>query len=348
MNKKTLLKYIAGNCSEKEEHEVLKWASRNKKNEEYFIWLKNTCVSATMPDTKASDEEMTIFRSCLAKRERRIIKSDRRRILLAYTSYAAAAVAAIALIINVTSIPSRDEVVSEYLSLNLNDIPDNFIKEVYTEPGVKANITLPDGSRVWLNSDSKLRFPDRFMGNTRSVELSGEAYFEVEKDSLMPMIISTPKNFKVEVRGTSFNLKCYEDEEEAVATLYSGSINLLSSDDGSDSRGRVITEIKPNEMYSIKENLPEPVNIIAPDIKNASAWKDGRLVFESTRMDEVIRMLKRWHGTEIVVDDPEILNFRITATFRKESMIQIAEMLKFCALIDYSIEKEVFHFFKRK
>jgi len=180
--------------------------------------------------------------------------------------------------------------------------------------------------------------PDRFQGATREVMIAGEALFDVVKDSLKPMVVNTNRDFKIEVLGTKFNVRTYENDYEAQTTLISGSINLIRE----IKKGErvIIAQLKPTESFVIRDKNA-PVLIKQIDTTKQMAWKQGLLIFESTPMDEVIKKLERWHGTQFIIEDYDILKTRLTANFRSESIVQIMEMIKFCTPIEYTIKENI-------
>lgn len=223
--------------------------------------------------------------------------------------------------------------------------PDSLIQEIYVVKGAKSKVTLPDGTTVWLNSDSRIKFPLKFSGNSRNVFLSGEAFFDVVSNNKCPMIVSSTNNLMVEVIGTKFNLRSYENDNQFQATLYSGVINILSANN-SDSTVNKIYQVNPNESF-LKEINGNNVRTYKKKISNdgmskISAWKEGRLFFEDTPMKDVLKSLERWHGIEFSIKDSSVLNYTITAKFDNESAVQIMEMLKLCAPIDYKSKDRVF------
>jgi len=339
MKKELLLKHIQGDATLREEAQVLQWIGRSERNREYYIDLKNLWVSQTLPDSRASESELAQIRALTTRKtERRAPK------ILTWLPTAVAAAAVLALVL-VLTIPGRDDAVRYEFA----GIPAEYKHTVYTESGVKSRVTLPDGTKVWLNSESTLTYPDSFQGGRREIAFSGEGYFEVVSDSLHPMRIMTGKGFDVEVKGTSFNLKCYDEDPAATATLYTGHIRLIAQD------GQHV-DIQPDQTCLIQKkrsysSIPS-VTVLSEQkafANQQSLWKDGRLVFDATPMEEVVKMLRRWHGVEIVVQDPAILKYRITAEFGSESIAQIAAMLRYTARIDYRIDEEdgVVYFFGR-
>ena len=344
MTKKLLIKYIRNEVTQKEESIVLEWISRSAENEKYFISLKNLWVSQNLSTEKASEEDIRNIQR-LTTRKNLHFTTYRK-----YIPYAAAVIMLISIALNIFYFQKGSQARYDFpaRSTQLSDLSVDQKHVVYTEKGVKAKITLPDGSKVWLNSDSKITYPINFNGNTREVDFSGEAFFDVAKNPMKPMIVHTNKNFKIEVYGTKFNIRSYDNDSEAQTTLYSGSIRIVSvmQEKGHNKTTEVVTQMKPLESYIIKDRH-EPVNITPDDISSETAWKDGRLIFESAPMSEVIKKLERWHGTEFIVKDSTILKYDITAKFRSESIVQIMEMIKFCARVDYKIDSNKVILFKR-
>ena len=344
MKKELLLRYIKGEATNKEEREILEWVGKSQENEKYFVLLNNLWLSQNMSDKKASKEELeAIVKLTTGKK---VFGGRFRR----YLPYAAAALIILSiglnfLLFNGTLSPRKksDEPV------RMAYLPTEYKHEIYTEKGVKARVILPDGSKVWLNSDSRMVYPDRFETDIREIEFSGEAYFDVVKDSLRPLVINTNKDFKVEVLGTKFNLKSYDNDAEARTTLYSGSVNIVSKVPGGKLKNdkEVVTKLKPLESCIIRDKQ-NPIHIKPENPEKQTAWKDGRIIFESTPMLETIKILERWHGVEFEVKDKSVYTFDITARFKSESIVQIMEMIKYCALIDYSIDSNKVVLYRRK
>ena len=332
MTKKLIIKYISGKVSEEEEKMILDWVNKSEENLKYFISLKNLWMLQNMPESSADSLQMEdakkIIESSCSKRN-----TFKFPALYKY----AAAVIVILLALNLyfvidgkTKVMQKQAVVYP-----LSAIPAEYKHTLYTNNGIKGYAELPDGSKVWLNSASKLVYPDRFLGDTREVELSGEAFFDVVRNPQKPMIVNTNRRFKIEVLGTKFNVRSYDNDNESQTTLISGSIKLIQKD--SVSGKEIVTHLNPKESFLIRDNRI-PVLIKQVDTTKQIAWKRGKLIFDETPMSEVIKMLERWHGKEFIVKDPEILNYKITANFKSESIVEIMEMIKFCTMIDYSIQ----------
>ncbi len=356
MKKSLLLKYLANQASKQEQQQVLDWAEKSESNMNYLISLKLNYVSATLPNTSASEEEMQAMRSSILNLEQPKAASTLKNKRSANNKYRiitilSSAVAVIAIIAFILKPSINNPVVLEQMHqrvlaelkkqeirIGLKDIPSEQIQTIYTEKGVKSTIILPDKSIVQLNSDTKISFPTKFIGSTREVNLSGEAYFKVTSDSIKPMIVTTNKGFMVKVLGTEFNIKSYDNDNQAQTTLYKGAIDLITASS--------TTSVKPNQQILI--NSQNKVKLINPSaVEDTKAWTEGKLIFDETPISEVIKMLERWHGVQFNVKENKILDYKITANFNSESIYQIMYIIKNCTLVDYTIEDNLVSVFSR-
>lgn len=175
------------------------------------------------------------------------------------------------------------------------DILTNLHKEIpeqltlSTPNGGQYRVTLPDGSRVWLNAASSLRYPSKFTGNDRVVELSGEGYFEVAHNTNQPFIVKTYGQ-SVKVLGTEFNINAYGNEPAITTTLVNGSISVMHQQSG---RTEVL---RPGQQASLSD---QSFIISHVDMAPFIAWKNGDFVFDATRLDQVLRQLERWYDVEV-------------------------------------------------
>ncbi len=220
------------------------------------------------------------------------------------------------------------------------NIPDQSVAwhTVETQPGQKSILDLPDGTRVWMNSETSLSYPIVFMQKQREIKLRGEAFFEVAHDKKRAFVVEM-NELAIHVLGTEFNVANYGDENEDLIYLKSGAIALHTNTNNSD---RVLYRMKPGEQAVYRKDVNELlIRSGLPDI--CMAWLDGKLVFRDESMESVVRKLNRWFNVEISIDNREIEDYRYTATFQHESLEQILDLLKKSAPIDYEIihrEKE--------
>ncbi|SEO59252.1 FecR family protein [Niastella yeongjuensis] len=166
------------------------------------------------------------------------------------------------------------------------------------------HIVLPDGTHVWLNAASSLRFPTSFTGKTREVEVSGEGYFEVVKNKNMPFKVITPPlpggpGGAVQVLGTHFNINAYEDEEVAKVTLLEGSVKVGRGQQAAGREGSVI--LKPNEQATVTQPslTTQSIPVQTVDVQKAIAWKDGFFEFNNLPLPAIMRQISRWYDVDV-------------------------------------------------
>jgi len=162
-----------------------------------------------------------------------------------------------------------------------------------TDSSGEYQVMLADGSRVWLNNLSSLRYPISFQGKERKVELTGEAYFEIAKDAAHPFVVQV-KNTTVNVLGTRFDIMAYRDEPEMRATLVAGSISVTA-------QGNPVLLAPDQQLVIDSSGAPGPIRKVAAE--DVISWKDGSFyVGEGTSLKEVMRQLARWYHIEIVFE----------------------------------------------
>lgn len=166
-----------------------------------------------------------------------------------------------------------------------------------TPRGRQFQLALPDGSHVWLNAASSIKFPTAFTERNREVTISGEVYFEVKKDAAKPFRVLT-NGTQVEVLGTHFNVNAYKDEDAVKTTLVEGKVRIGNAHQGSAATGNVHPVIlMPGQQAQVKESRIDVVT--NADIAATLAWKNGLIVFSSADIKEVLRQVSRWYDVDI-------------------------------------------------
>ena len=200
--------------------------------------------------------------------------------------------------------------------------------EIKVPFGQMSQLKLSDGTKIWLNSGTTLRYPERFAENSRSVTIEGEAYFEVSKMAHKPFKVSTP-DMKVEVLGTSFNLSAYPEDATTSATLVEGKIDIQTS------AGKTIAHLNAGQMAT--KNRTES-NIEIRNVKTAfyAAWIDGKIFFDDEPLDQIAVKLERWFNVEIVFADERLKSHRFTGTILKNKPVdQIMQALELISPIRF-------------
>jgi len=205
---------------------------------------------------------------------------------------------------------------------------------VKTPVGMQTDFLLPDGSHVWLNAGSVFKYPVPFDQDKRQVEMTGEAFFDVTKDSSRPFLVKAGK-MNIDVKGTRFNVINYPGETLTELILESGSVRLFY---GNYKDNKTVANIKPGQ-HAILDIARNELSVSKVDVSKYTAWKEGMLIFRDDQMDEVVRKLNRWFNVEIILQSPELKEYVYTATYRDETLPQILKLLRISAPIKYSISE---------
>lgn len=167
-----------------------------------------------------------------------------------------------------------------------------------TPKGRLFQLTLPDGTQVWLNSASAIRYPLVFKGAKREVSITGEAYFEVAANAHQPFVVVVAGRAEVQVLGTHFNVNAYDNEHQIAATLLEGAVQVKKLEAGNAS---VI--LQPGQQALLNEGAG--INLVkVADIDKVMAWKNGLFNFEGASLQDVMRQLERWYDIEVVFEEP--------------------------------------------
>lgn len=211
-----------------------------------------------------------------------------------------------------------------------------------THKAERKSFVLPDGSKVTLNAESTISLSDQFNKSDRTVELNGEAFFDVVHDATRPFVVKT-NTMDVKVLGTAFNVKAYKGDATSETSLIRGSVELSLKNEN-----RKIT-LSPNEKYLLKKpavaNTPTTSQPVAPaeivsgllpvrvSKKDTAivevSWAENKLVFVDEPFEELAKQLSRWYGINIQITDPSLKNIQYTASFRNEDIEDVLEALQF-------------------
>lgn len=210
--------------------------------------------------------------------------------------------------------------------LNTQIFNNNFFEqelvEVKSAYGVVSKITLPDSSIVYLNSGSSLLYPVKFQGDTRSVSLTGEAYFIVRSNPANQFDVKISEDLSVSAYGTEFNVNAYEDQGWVSTVLASGNVSIQQQSVNSSS----VQVIRPGEVAVIDKKTMD-VNVSKANLYVATAWKEGKIVFRRAKMPEIIYRLSKHFNVEIELKN-EILNqYEFSATFTTETLTEILNLI---------------------
>lgn len=200
---------------------------------------------------------------------------------------------------------------------------------IETPRGGQYQIVLPDGTKVWLNAASSLKFPASFSGlASRKVELNGEAYLEVAKDKKHPFIVKTPQQ-EVEVLGTHFNVNTYSDEDAIKTTLLEGAV-LVHLEGQKDIR------LAPGQQSAIRKASPATVSVV--DVNEAIAWKKGNFEFNNENVYQIMRKVARWYDVQVIYEGEIPLSTMEGTMSRFQNVSKILDIMQSTGLVKFRIE----------
>ena len=215
------------------------------------------------------------------------------------------------------------------IAYNTGGSPDAEISfnTIYTPRGGRYQVELPDGSQVWLNAASSLRFPTSFKGSERRVEITGEAYFEVAKNTRMPFIVKVNSS-EVRVLGTHFNINAYSDESTLTTTLLEGAVQFTN--------GKSTYTLKPGDQAELSRT--GQVKLLSDvDLENVVAWKNGLLHFENDDINAVMRKLSRWYNIEAVYNT-DVKDHFFAEIPSKSNLSEVLKVLELTGKVKFGID----------
>jgi transmembrane sensor len=215
--------------------------------------------------------------------------------------------------------------------------------EIVVPLGEKAQIILSDGTHVWINSASRLKYPASFGEISREVDLEGEAFFDVTKKHGKTFVVKT-RDVKVNVMGTAFNVKCYPGDNKTQTTVVRGMVKVENN------YGRHKTFIiQSNEMATVQQKSHEgsetlkitPITVNKVNPENLVSWKNQMLVFAGESFEDLAVKMERWFNVNIKIDDEELKSERYNGKFvHNETVYQVLEAIKVTTPITYKVEKD--------
>ena len=200
--------------------------------------------------------------------------------------------------------------------------------------GGEYDVVLEDGTRVWLNADSRLKYPVVFPGSERRVILEGEAYFKVKREENRPFSVEMGGNC-IEVLGTEFNVRYYPEENKQITTLVSGKVKFISE-------GNKSLVLSPGEQAVLThEGI---LSCTSVDVTLYTAWKDGNFVFRKQRLEEVLKTLARWYDVDVFYEDVSRKDVEFTGNIERfERFEEIIDLLRMTGDTDFEVKgKNIF------
>ena len=209
-----------------------------------------------------------------------------------------------------------------------------------TPVGGEYSLVLSDGTKVFLNADSELKYPVEFSDGKRIVDLKGEAYFEVHKDSLRPFIVRM-NGAEVTVLGTSFNVNTYGDDGQIYTTLVNGSVRVASM------KNKQEEMLKPG-MQSVMNVQSGLLTVREVDVEPYVAWREGRFVFRAMTLDLIMRQLQRWYDFEVFYQNSELKDYEFRGVIKRDmDLDKVLSVIKATTNVDFEVKGKVITIIKR-
>ncbi|MBX2901317.1 MAG: DUF4974 domain-containing protein [Cyclobacteriaceae bacterium] len=206
--------------------------------------------------------------------------------------------------------------------------------QLTTQKGQRSLITLQDGTRVWLNADSQLKYPKNFEGQPqRQVYLQGEAFFDVTENANQPFVVVT-SDLEVKVLGTTFNVRSYEKDSHIETTLIQGKVSIESKSE----QGHEKITLSPHQTAVFEKTSKKLMLQNQVSTERYTSWREGKLIFEDESLADIVRALERWYNVKIRIENSATVGCRYSAKIDNKTLEEVLELFKAAESIDYEIQ----------
>lgn len=303
------------------------WLEQNPHKEKVIDQAKKIILAIDLEETSATDQETSeVLEGILREIDQHNATALNLRVIRNYLIKVAAAI-----LIVVAAYFSINEITRNQQQPKNVERASEIVKT--TTKGQKLNLTLPDGSSIKLNADSRLVIDSTFGRINRLVYLQGEAYFQVTKDSLSPFIIRT-QNLETKVLGTAFNIKAYDDQSAIEVAVESGKVNISSQYDNQSE------DLVANQMITYNRQ-DQIMQLKAVNRMEVFGWKDNILYFKNASFNAIKNKCERWFAVDFETEDglrSESIEENFTGTFKNESLEEIITALAYTSKYEYQLQ----------
>ena len=299
MKEEILLSYLNGTLSYKDKIRVEEWILADKDNENLLNKLYDAYTISNSLTTLQSvdvDRAYEQFLECRAEKRRSKIFTR-----LPIRSIVAAAVVVVAVVFSISGVSGYIEKLEKPIIVS-------------TGIGEKVELQLPDGTKVWVNSCTEFKYQPSILKSERRVAISGEAYFEVKKDTDNPFFVDCD-NMQIKVLGTKFNVQSNEDDDFLKTTLLDGAVRVSSKHMDRD------VTMTPNQQLIIHKITGSSRLVNLETVKSCRLWTEGRIIFDEISFHEAAMVIKRQFGVDVVFDDDKVRDLKFVCSFDSNSTI---------------------------
>ena len=309
-----LHRLIAGTTTEEENRQLMEWFRQCASKEEFFMLFETAWKES--PDEMPRDVQERMYRRLSRELDEKKTKTILLRSRFSWKVWPQIAVACIIIVLGLVNYRMNDK--QKQLSTQ------NFT--VLAEKGQRAFITLPDSTKVWLNSDTKISYPADYGLKERNVTLVGEAYFEVAKNPDKRFIVEA-KGMQVEALGTSFNVNAYQNDNKIIASLLSGSVRV--------SYDRHVAILKPHESVKVDLLNRSFSRYKDESMQNIALWRKNEITFDGESLEEITHIMSRLYNTTICIEDESLKKVCYIGTIRNNNLENFIDIINLTTPVVY-------------
>ena len=309
-----LHRLIAGTTTEEENRQLMEWFRQCASKEEFFMLFETAWKES--PDEMPRDVQERMYRRLSRELDEKKTKTILLRSRFSWKVWPQIAVACIIIVLGLVNYRMNDK--QKQLSTQ------NFT--VFAEKVQRAFITLPDSTKVWLNSDTKISYPADYGLKERNVTLVGEAYFEVAKNPDKRFIVEA-KGMQVEALGTSFNVNAYQNDNKIIASLFSGSVRV--------SYDRHVAILKPHESVKVDLLNRSFSRYKDESMQNIALWRKNEITFDGESLEEITHIMSRLYNTTICIEDESLKKVCYIGTIRNNNLENFIDIINLTTPVVY-------------
>ena len=315
--KKVIISYLNNELDDRGNNGILNWVNQSEANKKKFRELHIAYHATKVKDINSKINVDSAWNTL----KRQLSKSNHKK--FNPTNWILKNAASVAILIGLS--------LATYIiwDKGFNGI-DSTVVKLEVPKGEKSKFILADGTQVWLNSESELIYNTK---RSREIFISGEAFFDVVHNQKKPFVVTTLSKMKVNVLGTSFNLRAYNDEPYIETTLEQGKVDIISA------KNRILAKLHSGEqaIYTVKQAEIQKKKV---DVKRYLAWKNNVLRFDDLPFQECAKRMERWYGVKIEFDPKLNISNRFTMTIKTQSLKELLDMMQYTANFNYNIKGE--------
>ncbi|MDZ7658614.1 FecR domain-containing protein [Fodinibius sp.] len=339
--------YLAGECTDQERRKVEQWIDQSHENKKRFqelrrIWqLSGEAVSSQDMEWNLDQEWNRLGKQINNQKAPSSSKNSEEKRYWSFRSSSIHSgtqkfirIAAVFLVAGLFGMLS-------YQSWEQPQQKEPVLRQISTDNGQRANLTLADGTEVMLNADSELKLPQKFASDVREVHLDGEAYFKVSENEQKPFVVHSNGSI-VRVLGTAFSVRAYPEEQQVQVVVEEGRVSFGQEKEAEDQRAI----LNRNELGTFDISTSTVATQKVEDIELYMSWREGYLKFEETKMSDVAKALERRYDVKIFFENSALKELELTSYLKSRSLRNVLDVITTSLEIEYQLDENKVTFMK--